>query len=306
MSRVYPPGGGEPIAIGEIANPPFARSPDPLTLFRARAERFDALADGHELAPYLRFLARFSEAQHRLQQGLVEPDLPAAGARERAREYSMPPLDRGRFTADPVLDATLDRLFAQATDIDMPVAAREALVRDCSADAGARDLMIRAILSDSIPVESLADHLFVAGALQVHYARQAALFDAARLTPVGDGACPACGAPPVATLVLGSAGLQNTRFCACSLCSTLWNCVRIKCTLCGSTKGISYRQVENSDGHVRAETCDVCRGYVKILQHAENPALDPVADDVASLGLDLLVRELGYHRGAVNPFLLGY
>jgi len=27
---------------------------------------------------------------------------------------------------------------------------------------------------------------------------------------------------------------------------------------------------------------------------------------VASLALDLLVREQGYRRGAVNPFLLGY
>ncbi|MEA2880286.1 MAG: FdhE protein [Hyphomicrobiales bacterium] len=28
--------------------------------------------------------------------------------------------------------------------------------------------------------------------------------------------------------------------------------------------------------------------------------------DAASLGLDLLVREKGYRRGAFNPFLLGY
>jgi FdhE protein len=64
--------------------------------------------------------------------------------------------------------------------------------------------------------------------------------------------------------------------------------------------------VEQSDGLVRAETCDTCRGYVKILQQQENPALDPVADDVATLALDLLLRDLGYRRGAVDPFLLGY
>jgi FdhE protein len=37
-----------------------------------------------------------------------------------------------------------------------------------------------------------------------------------------------------------------------------------------------------------------------------DPGLDPVADDVATLGLDLLVREQGFRRGAVNPFLTGY
>jgi FdhE protein len=57
---------------------------------------------------------------------------------------------------------------------------------------------------------------------------------------------------------------------------------------------------------VKAETCGSCRGYVKILHQHKDPALDPVADDVASLGLDVLLRETGYRRGAVNPFLLGY
>jgi formate dehydrogenase maturation protein FdhE len=42
------------------------------------------------------------------------------------------------------------------------------------------------------------------------------------------------------------------------------------------------------------------------MQQLKNPALDPVADDVVSLALDFLVREQGYHRGAFNPFLLGY
>ena len=57
---------------------------------------------------------------------------------------------------------------------------------------------------------------------------------------------------------------------------------------------------------MKAETCESCRGYVKIMHQHKDPALDPVADDVATLGLDLLVREAGYRRGGVNPFLLGY
>jgi FdhE protein len=45
---------------------------------------------------------------------------------------------------------------------------------------------------------------------------------------------------------------------------------------------------------------------MKILHQHKNPQLEPVADDVATLGLDILLRESGYRRGAVNPFLLGY
>jgi FdhE protein len=296
----------DPIPIGKIAEPPFVRLPDPTTLFDARSGRFRLLSEGHALAPYLRFLASLSDVQHRLQDGLAEPQMPAADARERAREFGMPPLDRSRFTADVAFAATFERLLALAGGIDMPEPARAAFGRATDADGSGREAMARAVLTDSIPVEALADHLFVAAALQVHFARQAARLDAGRLAPVGDGACPACGAAPVSSLVVGWPGAENTRFCACSLCSTLWHFVRVKCTLCGSTQGITYRQLEAGDGLVRAETCEACRGYVKVLQQQQDPALDPVADDVASLALDLLVRERGYRRGAVNPFILGY
>jgi len=296
----------DPIPIGKSTEPPFARLPDPQTLFATRAARFLAIADRHALAPILRLFAALSDSQHRLQDGLAEPDMPTGDARERARGFGMPPLDRGRFTADAALAATLDRLLLLARDIDMPAPARAALACAAGAGAATHQAMARAVLADSVPVEALAEHLFIAAALQVHFARRAARLDATRLVPVGDGACPACGAPPVSSMVVGWPGAESTRFCACSLCSTLWNFVRVKCTLCGSTKGITYRQVEDGDGLVRAETCDACRGYVKILQQQQNPALDPVADDVASLALDLLLRDRGYRRGAVNPFVWGY
>lgn len=295
----------DPSQIGGIAEPPFVRLPDPSMLFAARARRLLELAEGHQLAPYLQFLAALSAAQHHLQDGLAEPEMPAEDARARAREFGMPPLDRGTFTADAAFDTTLDRLFSLAAMIDMPDQARAALDRGITSDAGRRTAMVRAVLDDAIPVDALADHLFAAAALQVHFARQAARLDAERLVPVSDGACPCCGGPPVASLVVGWAGPQNARFCVCSLCATQWNYVRIKCTLCGSTEGIGYLHLEH-DKMVRAETCDTCHGYVKIMQQAQNPALDPVADDVASLALDLLVREKGYRRGAVNPFMLGY
>src|ERR1700730_7937608 len=165
--------GHDPIPIGEIAAPPFARLPDPLTLFATRSLRFRTLAEGHQLGPYLLFLAAISECQHRIQKDLPEPDLPAEDARARAREHAMPPLDRARFAADAALDATLDRLLALAATIDMPDNARAAIERARNADAVARDGMVRAVLADAIPVETLADHVYVAAALQVHFARPA-------------------------------------------------------------------------------------------------------------------------------------
>jgi len=296
----------DPIPIGEIAKPPFARTPDPATLFARRTERFRTLAEGHDLQPYLQFLASLSDAQHRVQHGLLAVEPPTAEACARAREFAMPPLDRVRFTPDTAFDATFERLLPLADGIDMPAFARRAVDRVHAADSAGRAQMIKSMLADAVAVEALAEHVFVAAVAQVHFARLAAQLDAGRLVPVGDGACPACGGPPVASLVVGWHGAHGTRFCQCALCGTLWNYVRIKCTLCGSTKGISYQEIEAGPGAVKAETCDTCRGYVKILHQHVDPSLDAVADDVASLALDLLVRENGYRRGAVNPFLLGY
>jgi len=295
----------DPVPIGEVSKPPFARLPDPASLFAERAKRFRTIATGHELGSYLTFLADLSAVQHRVQNGLASPKLPPADALSRAREFGMPPLDRGRLEA-PVFGQTFERLLALARGIAMPEAAQAALAHVIAADAAARASMVEAVLTNAIPFEALAEHVYAAAALQVHFARWAARLDATALAPVGDGICPACGGPPVATMVVGWPGAHGARFCACSLCGALWNYVRIKCVVCASTKGIAYEEIAGGPGTVKAETCESCRAYVKVLYQQKDPALDPIADDVASLGLDLLVREAGFRRGGVNPFLLGY
>ena len=84
--------------------------------------------------------------------------------------------------------------------------------------------------------------------------------------------------------------------------------MRVKCLACGSTKGIGYREVESEGGKatIKAEVCDTCSGWLKILYQNLNASLEPVADDVASLGLDLLMGGSEYARKGLNPFLLGY
>lgn len=296
----------DPSAIGRIPNPPFARLPDPSHVFSARAERFRALADGHELAAYLRFLAELCEAQAAVQEGLPEPDPIDPDALARAAEHKMPRIDRNQFTSDAAFEATFQRLLAAAEGMTMPAPARAALHRLTEADAEARAAMLQNVLAEAIPMEGLAEHVFVAAALQVHFARLAARLDAKTMESVGDGVCPSCGGAPSSTMIVPWPPAPGARYCACSLCSTLWYYVRSKCTLCGSTRKIAFQEIDGNDGVIKAETCDDCRGYMKILNLQKERTLDPVADDVATLGLDLLVRELGFRRGGVDPFLVGY
>jgi FdhE protein len=296
----------DPSAIGGVQQPPFVRLPDPASLFLTRARRFAALAEGSQLQPYLLFLSALAEAQHEVQAGLPLPDLPETAEIERASAFGMPPLDRGRIAMNPVFEATLTGVLALMRAVDMPSAAAEAMERVLRADAAEREALARNVLTDSIPSDALAAHVFVAAGLQIHFARMASRLDAKLLTPVGDGVCPCCGGAPVASLIVGWPSASGARYCACPLCGVLWNYVRIRCTQCGSTKGISYPEVAGSDGTVKAETCDHCHAYVKVLYQDKEPSLDPVADDVASLALDLLMREGPYRRAAFNPFLLGY
>ncbi|HVK91767.1 MAG TPA: formate dehydrogenase accessory protein FdhE, partial [Mycoplana sp.] len=158
------------------------------------------------------------------------------------------------------------------------------------------------------PAESLAHHLYIAAAIQIHAARLAASLDGSRLVPIRVGVCPACGGKPVASMVIGFHGAEGARYACCSCCATMWNEVRVKCLACGSTKGIGYRAVETGDEEatVKAEVCDTCNSWVKILYQNKNPSLEAVADDVASLGLDLLMKDTEYRRAGFDPFLMGY
>ncbi|HET9067609.1 MAG TPA: formate dehydrogenase accessory protein FdhE [Amaricoccus sp.] len=313
MSKPVPPA-PDPSAIGVIPKPPFARLPDPSGLFARRAARCRKLAAGHDLGPFLGFLAGLAEAQHAVGAGagagagagLGSPAMPTAETLERAERHAMPPLDRAGFRAGPETMALIDRLLALVAEAEMPAAARAAVERVTAADDAARAEMAANVLADAIPFEAVAEHALVAAALQVQFAGLAAGLDAGRLKAVGDGVCPACGGPPSASLIVGWTPNPGVRYCSCSLCGTLWNYVRAKCTICGSTSKISFREIEGGGGLVKAELCGECHGYVKVMYQQQQPDLDPIADDVATLGLDLLVQDLGFRRGAVNPFLIGY
>jgi FdhE protein len=53
----------------------------------------------------------------------------------------------------------------------------------------------------------------------------------------------------------------------------------------------------------RAETCDDCHTYRKVFNQEHDYNVEPLADDLASLMLDLLVGEAGYQRASGNPLL---
>lgn len=155
------------------------------------------------------------------------------------------------------------------------------------------------------------------------------------------GICPCCGSRPVASITRTSGDVSGQRYLHCSLCGTEWNVPRVHCTHCGesSAEKVAYQSLDhaNTAAHgahagpaeragraepaepagatesgdsraaraaIQAETCDTCGHYLKIIHGDRDPFAEPVADDLASITLDLLVAETGMLRHGVNLMLL--
>jgi FdhE protein len=148
----------------------------------------------------------------------------------------------------------------------------------------------------------------VAAALQVHWmvaaARQEGYLWFLGPLPAPAHRCPVCGFFPLASTVEAGAPAPGARYVHCALCGTAWRRLRIRCVLCGSEKDLAYYGLDGKETAVRAETCAACGCYLKVLYREKNPRLDPVADDLATLPLDLLLAERGYRRFGFNPFLI--
>jgi len=294
----------EPSPIKPPYEPPTVIAPDG-DLFAARARRFEQLAAGHALGDWLNFLAAVSRAQHACLH--KAPDFPTGDAAQQAqaRAHRMPPLPAQTRPRDPVWRAVLQCLCEDLASA-APAALRPALVALPARPAAEIEALADRVLRTELYGADAAVLPIVAAALQVYWTRMASRLGADGIPPLDvPGVCPCCGFLPVASVVKTVGEVGNLRYLHCALCNTEWNLVRVKCAACDATEGISYRQLEGAGiAHpdaVKAETCDSCQSYLKIV-YQEKGGLDPVADDLATLALDILVDEAGYARAGPNLF----
>ena len=300
-ASVLQPGTLEPPAGGF----PELRLPQ-RSLFRTRAERLAALAEGHALDDYLRFLAALAGAQDAALARLRNITLPEAAVLARAHEDRLPPLAAGSLHRDPAWRAALTDILRALESTAVPAAARAVIARLQAADDDSRERMADTILGGDLARLDRAVIPFVAAALQVYWLHLVTSLGPEAFVPLAThAACPCCGSGPVASMVRIGGNEQGLRYLTCSLCSTQWHVVRIKCAFCESTKDISYYGIEGGNAAIKAEHCDSCGSYLKILYMEKDTNVDAVADDVASLALDVLMAESGIARGGLNYYLIG-
>ncbi len=275
------------------------------TLFADRATRFDTLADQHSLADWLSFLGDLSRAQHDVIKGLPALPLPDAAALEQARTHGMPPLNAASLARPAAWRFALQQIV-QRLEADAPEGAQATLRKLFAASEAELEQLADMLLKGEPDMAHAAELPFVAAALQVAFTRMASQLDASHVRKLdAHGVCPCCGSLPVASVVRLGATINNLRYLHCSLCNTEWNVPRATCTACDTDKEVSLHEVEGSKGAVRAETCDACKSYLKIVYQEKDPNVDPVADDLATLALDMLVDEAGYERSGPNLLLIG-
>lgn len=115
------------------------------------------------------------------------------------------------------------------------------------------------------------------------------------------GYCPVCGGwPGLAEL----RGVELSLFLRCAACGSGWRSQRLGCPYCGND---DYRSLQTLTIHdekrFRLSVCERCKSYLKVGNAFDPPPPELVAlDDVASLHLDLVAIERGYHRPGGSGF----
>jgi FdhE protein len=298
-------------SLDRVANAPRVVLPDPAAVFADRAARFLQLASGHPMSDYLSLMGALAQAQHAALGRRAALPVPE-GALVQSRDYGMPPLSALAHARDPQWLQDLDDLAA-ALASNAAAAPMLAAVR--ALDAPSREALADRILGGTTLDADAAAVPLVGAALQVYFTRQAISIDAEMLKNFDVATvCPVCATRPVASVVRLGGERNNLRYLVCALCSTEWNMARIKCSACEADKGVHYLSMQagaeesaepaNPQAAIasarRAETCDECKSYLKIFYQDKDALVEPMADDLASLALDMLVDEQGFARSGPN------
>jgi FdhE protein len=283
-----------------------------LKVFSKRATRLRELVQQvPPLDEFLEFMGRLVHAQHQVLSEHEPSWRPAEGAFDQALKHGMPPLDFQALRKDVPWQ---DDLMAMLNAMELHVGERQ------------RPLLAALKGMSREQLDTLAGDVFeakpgdvntrpllplVAAALQISWMRLAIGLPKAPDRPVGEARalCPCCGSPPVASVIHNERHRAGVRYLHCSMCATEWHLERLKCSVCDSGARLLYMTLDDEQGKsflpVQAETCGECHSYLKVMLREEHGRADPVADDLASLALDLTLAEQGeYGRSGYNPLLV--
>lgn len=269
---------------------------NPKNLYQRRIKRLKELSENHPLNEYLNFVVQLVEAQLQI---LIENPLPKYPLGFNA----IHPLDKQTWQRDAkwheYLTALLEQIEPQANEqmlgtIDfLKKAANEEI-----------EQLADKLLSEQYTQVGSDKAVFIWAALSLYWLQLTQQLPQHTQAESGDDlhCCPVCNAAPVSSIIHFGAA-QGLRYLHCSLCESEWHVVRAKCTNCNQSKELDYWAIDKDQAEVKSESCGECHSHLKILYQEKNPHVEPVADDLASIFLDVELEEKGFARSGLNPFM---
>ena len=288
-------------AAASYTAPPLLFS-SPKNLYQRRAARLRELAQDHPLADYLLFAAAIADAQLELFENMPIPQDPRL-EKLSGEQLAHQPLNTQHWQRDPIwrklLTALLEKLKPSANDQILTTI--EWLEK--AADSELEDLADK-VLAQEFATISSDKAVFVWAALSLYWLQlvQQIPHNAKQESTENLHCCPVCNTAPTASLVhFGSQ--QGLRYLHCALCESEWNMVRSQCSNCGQNKELDYWSIDDYMAAIRSESCGSCKSYLKIMFQEKEPKVEVIADDLASLFLDMEMEEKGFMKSGLNPFI---
>jgi len=152
-----------------------------------------------------------------------------------------------------------------------------------------------------------SDRQFFAKAILQPYAqclRERGVAPVGRVHPRVDNLCPFCGGAPQLSMLLGAGNPTlegGARALQCALCLGVWPFRRALCPQCGEEdeRRLGYFSSAAFD-HLRLETCDGCKRYLKCVDLTRLGLAVPLVDEVAAAPLDIWAAEHAYVKIELN------
>jgi formate dehydrogenase accessory protein FdhE len=275
--------------------------------YRARIERAALLAERHEFArEILSFYSAIAKFQREFYEALPKrwgkkPVVPANG--DLRSELNLAVLLEPFVEFLELLEAYAPKaLVEESRNLKSKGAARHAEILQEFWKTGLLETHLRVAGPSEPQLANPFEDFFARAMLQSYadFVTRAMLPPAQVMTVCR---CPRCNALPVLG-VLRPEGDGGKRFLVCSFCSLEWEFRRILCANCGEEKEQQLPvYVAEQFPHVRVESCETCKHYLRTIDLTKDGHAIPVVDDLAAVPLSLWAEEHGYTRIQAN--LLG-
>ncbi len=287
-------------AASSFQNPPLLFA-NPKNLYFRRAKRLRELAKNNPFADYMEFAANLVE----VQLDLLETQ-PIANQTEKLTAYlestqGQKPLNAKNFKRSTewhdLLLALVNKFKPYANDAMQP--ALEWLEKTATSEL---EDLVDHLLNERFEQVPTDKAVFLWAALSLYWTQLAQQLPRNTRTEVGERhTCPVCDSAPIVS-VIHFGDTQGLRYLHCSLCESEWNMTRSQCSNCDQSRHLDYWNFEGNDA-VKAESCEDCGSYLKVLYQDKDPHVEPIADDLATIFLDAEMEHKDLARSGLNPFL---